>query len=264
MIQFNFISLFPELIQSYFSDGVVGQAQKKGQLKYQVINPRDFTEDVHHSVDDRPFGGGDGMLMMTEPLKKSLDFLGADKGKVVYLSPAGKTWTDSMARDWAKKLDQPLTFICGRYAGIDERFVVEFVDEEISLGDFVLSGGELAALALADSLARLQPGVLGNQVSAHLESFAEGLLECPAYTRPREFMGMEVPEVLLSGNHQKIEKFKSQVSLLRTALRRPDLLKPDQLDQVYAAAKAFEGFSDGQLRTLALDANSLKRLLRTV
>ena len=224
MKKFNFISLFPDLIQVYFSDGVISRALKKGLIEYQIVNPRDFTEDLHKTVDDRPFGGGDGMVMLAEPLIHSLNSLGSNRGRVVYLSPSGKPWSHTLARKWAKEIAEPVTLLCGRYAGVDERFLIRYVDEEISMGDFILSGGELPALAMVDSMARFIPGVLGNPISHEEESFSkEGLLECPSYTRPRRVEDLDVPEILLSGNHLEIERFRWQVSLVRTALRRPGL-----------------------------------------
>ena len=228
-MQFNIISIFPDFIESFSQTGVVGQAIKAGLIKLQTVNPRDFASDAHKSVDDRPFGGGDGMIMLPGPLSDSLEHLEKHQqlGHVVYLSPQGQKWDDEKVRraadQWVAS-NQAVTFICGRYGGIDQRIISQYVDDEISLGDFVLSGGELAAMAVVDSVARFIPGVLGNNESPWKESFSSGLLECPQWTRPREFQGLNVPETLVSGDHARIEKERQRVSLLRTWCLRPDLL----------------------------------------
>lgn len=219
---FNVVTLFPQLFDEYLSDGVVGRARLKHKFQCDFYNPRAFATDVHQSVDDRPYGGGDGMLMMPVTLEKTLNAIPV-RGKVVYLSPHGKTWNDKMARSWARSREQ-VTLICGRYAGIDERFIHQYVDEEISIGDFVLSGGELAAQVLIDSIVRHIDGVLGHPQSAIRESFFEGQLESPQFTRPEVFNGEPVPRVLLSGHHVKIEKFRKALGFLTTLKKRPDLL----------------------------------------
>ncbi len=205
--------------------GVLGQAQKKSLIEIHTLNPREFTKDVHKTVDDRPFGGGDGMVMMFEPLKQAYESLQSKgaRGPLIYLSPQGALWNDQKARALASSSDRSITLLCGRYAGIDQRFIEEYVDEEISIGDYILSGGELAALCVIDSVARFLPGVLGNQVSPYQESLANGLLECPQLTRPRDLPGFQVPEVLTGGNHALIEEFRFDVSLVRTYFLRPDL-----------------------------------------
>lgn len=225
MFRFQVLTLFPELIKVGAESGVLGQAQKKSLLSVSTINPRDYTADVHKTVDDRPFGGGDGMVMMYEPLKKAFEDLKSKgaTGPLIYLSPQGTQWNDQKARTFVSGRASSMTLLCGRYAGVDQRFITEFVDEEISIGDYILSGGELAALCVIDSIARFLPGVLGNQASPHKESLANGLLECPQLTRPRDLPGFQVPEILTGGNHALIEDFRFDVSLVRTYFLRPDL-----------------------------------------
>lgn len=233
MFKFQVLTLFPELIKVGAESGVLGQAQKKSFIHVQTVNPRDYTTDIHKTVDDRPFGGGDGMVMLYEPLKKAYEDLHTKGvgGPLVYLSPQGALWNDQKARAWAGLEEQSMTLLCGRYAGVDQRFIAEFVDEEISIGDYILSGGELAALAVIDSVARFVPGVLGNTASPHQESLANGLLECPQLTRPRDISGFKVPEVLLSGNHALIEEFRFDVSVVRTYFLRPDLWQKASLGE---------------------------------
>lgn len=233
-MKFQVITLFPKMIEDQFTEGVVGQARAKGLIEIQCINPRTFTDDVHHTVDDRPFGGGDGMIMMAEPLKKSLDSIQSFKGKknrVIYLSPQGKPFSDSRAK--ALSREGAVVLLCGRYGGLDQRFINEYVDEEISIGDYVLSGGELAACVVIDAVARHIPQVLGHGASASDDSFSEGFLEHPNFTRPREWLNLGVPEVLFSGHHSQISKWKKMVGQLVTLKKRPDLfwlhVKPEEL-----------------------------------
>jgi len=231
-MKFTVISLFPKLIESYFSEGLVSSACAKGLLSVDTLNPRTFTSDVHGTVDDRAFGGGDGMVMKAEPLAAAVDSLG--DARVVVLSPQGRVWNQEIAREYADQGGH-VALVCGRYAGIDQRFIAEYADDEISIGDFVLNGGELAALTVIESTARLIPGVLGNRESAEKDSFSDGLLEAPQFTRPREWKGRPVPAPLLSGNHAEIEVFKRAVSLLRTLKLRPDLvekLSPEELNSL--------------------------------
>lgn len=226
-MQIDVITLFPEMIHDGTHFGVLGQALKKGLLKVESHSPRDFALDKHRTVDDRPFGGGDGMLMLPETLeltiKKTLQSAQHNNSKVIYMSPQGLTFNDSKARELAK-VDH-LVIICGRYGGIDQRIINAYVDEEISIGDYVLSGGELGALVIIDALSRFIPCVLGHEDSATKDSFSEGLLENPNFTRPRHFLAEDVPEVLLSGNHQLIETWKKKVSALVTLVKRPDLFR---------------------------------------
>ncbi len=223
---FQFVTIFPQLIETFMHSGVVGQALKKSYLEFGIINPREFTSDLHKTVDDRPFGGGDGMVMLAEPLAQSVNRAREEEPQthVIFLSPQGRLWTDARARELAQRKPAHLTLVCGRYAGVDQRWVETYVDEEISVGDYVLSGGELGALIVADSVARFVPGVLGNELSSEEESFArELLLECPQFSRPRVFGDLPVPEFLLSGHHKQIAQRRNWVALLRTRALRPDL-----------------------------------------
>lgn len=260
LLKINFITLFPQFIESYFREGVVGQACKNQLLDLKIINPRDYATDQHKSVDDKLFGGGDGMLMMVEPLQKAVESLAEERrGRVIVLSPQGRKWHNSLAKEWADRRE-PLTLICGRYAGIDQRFVEVFADEEISVGDFILSGGELAALCLIDSVARFIPGVLGDEQSPHAESFHNNQLECPQFTRPRHALGLSVPSILLSGHHQKIEKFRQQVSLLRTFSLRPDLMADIEKKQIMMAAQELGQLPDEELMALGFARPQLMSL----
>jgi tRNA (guanine37-N1)-methyltransferase len=217
------ITLFPEMIEGALNFGVLSSAAEKGLVNIVTYNPRDFTEDRHRSVDDRPFGGGDGMVMLAEPLQKLLkhNFSKAEKPKVCFLSPQGKVLTHAKVKELSS--EKEMILICGRYAGIDQRFINQFVDEEISIGDYVLSGGEVAALAVIDAVSRQIPGVLGHQESAQKDSFAEGLLEAPSFTRPPDWEKQIVPEILLSGNHLKISQWRFFVSCLVTLKKREDI-----------------------------------------
>ena len=220
------VTLFPEMFRAVTDFGVTGRAVKNGLLELQTWNPRDFTHDKHNTVDDRPYGGGPGMLMMVQPLRDAIHAAKAaigDSAKVIYLSPQGRKLTQQGVEELAKS--DSLVLVCGRYEGIDERIIQTEVDEEWSIGDYVLSGGELPAMALIDSVSRLVPGVLGKKASAEQDSFSDGLLDCPHYTRPESLDGLDVPAVLLSGNHEHIRRWRLQQSLGRTLLRRPDLLK---------------------------------------
>lgn len=236
MIQFNVISIFPEFITQGMSQGVVGQALKKGLIGLKTISPREYTSDVHKTVDDRPFGGGDGMIMLYEPLHKVLSNLPKEeRGRVIYLSPQGAKLDHTKVLELGK--EKNLTLICGRYGGIDQRVINEWVDEEISIGDYVISGGELGALVLIDAVSRQVPGVLGHGESSIKDSFSDALLEHPQYTRPRALSldthGSEqaVPEILLSGDHKKMEDWKKKISILVTLQKRPDLIDLCQLSR---------------------------------
>ena len=228
-MKFDVVTLFPEMVESVASVGVLGRAVKSGQIQLNSWNPRDYTQDKHRTVDDRPYGGGPGMLMKVEPLKAAIEDAKKSaaannvQSKVIYMSPQGKPVTQ---QDVQALAEQPgLILIAGRYEGIDERIIESYVDEEWSIGDYVLSGGELPALVLIDAVARMLPGVLGDEQSAQQDSFMQGFLDCPHYTRPEEIDGRSVPDVLLSGNHQNIDEWRLKQSLGRTWLRRPDLLK---------------------------------------
>ena len=225
------ITLFPDMFEAVTGFGISGRAVKNGLVELAFFNPRDFTEDKHRTVDDRPYGGGPGMVMMIEPLRRSISAAREwieEQTTVVYLSPQGKVLSQAAVNGFAEQ--KSLILIAGRYEGIDERLIGLEVDEEWSIGDYVLSGGELPAMVLIDALLRQKPGVLGHQDSAEQDSFAKGLLDYPHYTRPEVYGGESVPRVLLSGDHKKINDWRMQQALLRTQLRRPDLLDGLALD----------------------------------
>lgn len=227
-MRFDVITLFPELFTPFLSVGVTRRAFESGQLDVQLSNPRDFATGNYRRVDDRPFGGGPGMVMMAQPLEMALEQIRAqrqDAAPVVLFSPIGKRLDHAAVQRWSSNAGAIL--VCGRYEGIDQRFIDTQVDEQVSLGDFVLSGGEIPAMALLDAVARLQPGVLSDSDSHQLDSFnpsLDGLLDCPHYTRPEEWAGQRVPDVLLSGHHGQIERWRRDQRLLLTAQHRPDLL----------------------------------------
>ncbi len=219
------VTLFPEMFRAITDFGVTGRAVKNGLLSVQTWNPRDFTHDKHRTVDDRPYGGGPGMLMMVQPLRDAIHAAKAAGGegtKVIYLSPQGRRMTQPGVEQLATY--ERMVLVCGRYEGIDERIIQAEVDEEWSVGDYVLSGGELPAMNLIDAVSRLVPGVLGKAASAEQDSFSDGLLDCPHYTRPEILDGQQVPDVLLSGNHELVRKWRLKQSLGRTWERRPELL----------------------------------------
>jgi tRNA (guanine37-N1)-methyltransferase len=218
------VTLFPEMFSVFTEQGVFGRAVKNGIIDFNCYNPREFAFDKHRTVDDRPYGGGPGMLMMVQPLTDAIAKAKAEAGagaKVIYLSPQGRKLDQKGARELAQ--NERLILVCGRYEGIDERVIEAEIDEEWSVGDYVLSGGELPAMTLIDAVSRNIPGVLGHKLSAEQDSFSDGLLDCPHYTRPEILDGKQVPEVLLSGNHKAIEKWRLTESLRRTWLRRPEL-----------------------------------------
>lgn len=219
------ISLFPEMFRAITEHGVTGRAVKSGLLQIECWNPRDFTHDKHRTVDDRPYGGGPGMLMMVQPLRDAIHAAkqaAGDGAKVIYLSPQGRKLTQAGVTELA--MNQKLILVAGRYEGIDERVIQTEVDEEWSIGDYVLSGGELPAMTLIDAVSRLVPGVLGDQASAEQDSFTDGLLDHPHYTRPELLDGLAVPEALTSGNHEVIRRWRLKQSLGRTWQRRPELI----------------------------------------
>ena len=229
-MRFDVISLFPDMVTAAAQIGVTGKAIERGIVSLSVWNPRDYTHDKHKTVDDRPYGGGPGMVMKYQPLHDAVTAAkqASDKvAKVVYLSPQGKPLTQSLLASVAR--DSQLILVAGRYEGIDERFVELDCDEEWSIGDYVISGGELAALIVIDAVTRLLPDVLGDEQSAVQDSHADGLLDCPHYTRPEQLAEHIVPDVLLSGNHADIKRWREQQSLGRTWQRRPDLLEKKQL-----------------------------------
>jgi len=229
VIRFDVVTLFPEMFAAVTASGITRKALEAGLWRLQTWNPRDFTTDNYRTVDDRPYGGGPGMVMLAEPLEKALDAAkGAGGGKVIYLSPQGKKLVHEKVMELAGR--QAVTLLCGRYEGVDERLVRRRVDEELSLGDFVLSGGELAAMAVIDAVVRQLPGALGDGQSAAEESFAGGLLDCPQYTRPETVAGEGIPQVLLSGHHEQIRRWRLKQALGRTWLRRPELIAARRLD----------------------------------
>ena len=230
-MRIDVVTLFPELVRQVTEYGVTGRAVQRGLLQLHTWNPRDFTHDRHRTVDDRPYGGGPGMVMRYEPLRDALRAARAQTApaRVVYLSPQGRVFTQETVRRVAA--DSGLVLLAGRYEGIDERLHEHEIDEEWSIGDYVLSGGELAAMVVIDALARLQPGALGDEDSAEQDSFSQGLLDCPHYTRPEYVDGMSVPQVLLGGHHRDIERWRAKQSLGRTWQRRPELLAQLELSQ---------------------------------
>lgn len=231
-LRFDVVTLFPEMFSAITEAGITRRALESGLWQLQTWNPRECTTDTHRTVDDRPYGGGPGMVMMAAPLEQSITaakIARGDEALVVYLSPQGKPLTQKFASDLAKTSGAIL--LCGRYEGVDERVIERCVDVEVSLGDFVLSGGELAAMALIDACVRQVPGALGDSNSAAEDSFADGLLDCPHYTRPEVYENCVVPEVLLSGDHEKIRRWRLTQALARTATRRPDLLEHRALSQ---------------------------------
>jgi tRNA (guanine37-N1)-methyltransferase len=230
VVRFDVVTLFPEMFAAVSASGITGRALERGLWGLATWNPRDFTTDNYRTVDDRPYGGGPGMVMLAGPLDKALDAAqAAGGGPVIYLSPQGGKLDHAKVIELCSRA--ALTLLCGRYEGIDERLVRRRVDEELSLGDFVLSGGELAAMVLIDTLVRQLPGALGDGQSAAEESFVAGLLDCPHYTRPEVYAGEAVPEVLLSGHHENIRRWRLKQSLGRTWLRRPDLLATRKLNE---------------------------------
>jgi tRNA (guanine37-N1)-methyltransferase len=230
VIRFDVVTLFPEMFAAVSASGITSRALEAGLWMLTTWNPRDFTMDRYRTVDDRPYGGGPGMVMLAEPLERTLDAVKtAGGGRVVYLSPQGRRLDHARVMELVK--EQALTLLCGRYEGVDERLLERRVEEEISVGDFVLSGGELAAMALMDAVVRQLPGALGDRASAVEESFADGLLDCPQYTRPETYRDAKVPEVLLSGHHENIRRWRLKQALGRTWLRRPDLLAARKLNE---------------------------------
>jgi tRNA (guanine37-N1)-methyltransferase len=225
-MQIALVSLFPEMFAAVSEHGITGRAVRQGLVQLTLCNPRDYTADRHRTVDDRPYGGGPGMLMMIDPLQQAIvaarKVVGSNP-KVVYLSPQGRRFDHARAVALAR--EPALVLIAGRYEGVDERLLEAEVAEEISIGDYVLSGGELAAMVVIDAVTRQLPGVLGHELSAQEDSFAAGLLDCPHYTRPEVYQGRQVPEVLLSGNHEQIRRWRLKQALGRTLERRPDLLQ---------------------------------------
>lgn len=226
-MRIHVISIFPAMYSAVTEDGVTARAFSKGLLELAIWNPRDFTADIHRSVDDRPYGGGPGMVMTAQPLAGAVEAAKADarhsRAPVIYMSPQGSLMDQKAVERYAAL--EEVILVAGRYEGVDERFIQQYVDEECSIGDYVLSGGELATMVWIDAVARLQPGALGNEDSAGQDSFNNGLLDCAHYTRPERFGGAGIPPVLLSGDHAAIRRWRLKSALGRTWLRRPDLLR---------------------------------------
>ena len=225
-MNYHVLTLFPEMIENGMNTSITGRAITKGLLSLEAINIRDFAFNKHQKVDDYPYGGGAGMLMQAEPVYLSYESIVeriGRKPRVIFLTPQGKTFNQNMAKEFA--LEEDLVFLCGHYEGIDERVLEEIVTDYVSIGDYVLTGGELPAMVMIDAVSRLVPGVLNNEESAEFESFHDNLLEHPQYTRPVEFRGRKVPDVLLSGHHGNIDKWRREQSLKRTLERRPDLIE---------------------------------------
>ena len=229
---FDIVTIFPRMVEAGLAEGVVGRARERGLIDVRVRNLRDFTTDRHHVVDDVPFGGGPGMVMKPEPFFAAMTAVEAERGKpgaVVLLSPAGRRFTQADAERFAAL--RQVVLLCGRYEGVDERVRERWATDEVSIGDYVLSGGEVPALVVVDAVARLVPGVVGDEQSVEGDSFVRGLLDYPHYTRPAEHAGQRVPDVLLSGHHAEIRRWRRQQALRRTWERRPDLLESARLDE---------------------------------
>lgn len=225
-MRFDVVTIFPEMFSAISNFGVTARAVQSGLVELRTWNPRNYTRDKHHSVDHRPYGGGPGMVMMAEPLERAINAARGEQtsdAKVIYLSPQGRRLDHDGARELSSR--SGMVLVCGRYEGVDERLLARMIDEEWSIGDYVLSGGEIAAMTVIDAVTRNLPGALGDEDSAGQDSFANGLLDYAHYTRPEVFEGMAVPEILLSGNHEKIRRWRLKQSLGRTWLRRPDLFE---------------------------------------
>jgi tRNA (guanine37-N1)-methyltransferase len=237
---FHVLTVFPELVQSVFDYGVLRRAVAAGVIGHNVRDLRDFTDDPHRTTDDQPYGGGPGMVMLCEPIFKAVEALRAKHGPLplVCLTPAGRPFNHELACDLARSGD--FIQLCGRYEGIDQRVIDSLVDLEISIGDYVLTGGEVAAMAVIDAVARQLPGVVGNEDSLPAESFATGLLDYPHYTRPENFRGLQVPDVLLSGHHARIEEWRLRCALVLTYQRRPELLTAEQTETARAILDSLE------------------------
>ena len=225
-MKIDVLTLFPEMFAGPLDVSIVQRARNAGLLDLAIHNLRDWTHDRHKTVDDKPFGGGPGMVLKPEPLFEAIESLARDNTRVILMTPDGEKFDQAMARELAR--EEHLLVVCGSYEGVDERVREALVDEELSIGDYVLTNGGLPAMVVIDAVTRLLPGVLGDDESSQDESFSHGLLEYPHYTRPAEFRGMKVPEILLSGHHAEIEKWRAEQSRLRTAQRRPDLLPEAQ------------------------------------
>lgn len=242
-MKFHVLTLFPEMIEQGLNTSITGRAITKGLISLNAVNIRDFANNKHSKVDDYPYGGGAGMVMQAEPVYQAHQSLEAQAGKklrTIYLTPQGQTFHQEMAKEFAK--EEELVFLCGHYEGIDERVLEEIVTDYVSIGDYVLTGGELPAMVMIDTIARLVEGVLNNGDSAEYESFQDHLLEYPQYSRPEEWRGKKVPSVLMSGHHANVEKWRREQSVLRTAKWRPDLLEKAQLTEKEKVLLKGEGY----------------------
>ncbi|MGN0161210.1 MAG: tRNA (guanosine(37)-N1)-methyltransferase TrmD [Lachnospiraceae bacterium] len=236
-MKFHVMTLFPDMIMNGMSHSITGRAMEKGLISVDAVNIRDFSQNKHMKVDDYPYGGGAGLVMQAEPVflayQSIIEKIQTDstskKPRVLFMTPCGHTFNQRMAEELAQ--EEELIFLCGHYEGIDERVLEMIVTDPVCIGDYVLTGGELPSMVIMDCISRLVPGVLHNDVSAEFESFQDNLLEYPQYSRPEEFMGRKVPEILLSGNHQKVDEWRREQSILRTAQYRPDLLEKAQLSE---------------------------------
>lgn len=233
-MKFHILTLFPEMVMQGLGASITGRAMEKGLISVEAVNIRDYSTNKHMKVDDYPYGGGAGMLMQAEPVygafeavKGRMELPEGKRPRLIYLSPQGQTFNQKMAEELAK--EEELVLLCGHYEGIDERVLEEIVTDYVSIGDYVLTGGELPAMVVVDTISRLVPGVLHNDTSAEFESFQDNLLEYPHYTRPETWHGKKVPEILLSGHHANVDKWRRKQSVIRTAMRRPDLLKDASL-----------------------------------
>lgn len=269
-MKFYIITLFEEIFRPWAESGLVGQAQKKQNFQMEFINPRSFTSDVHQAVDDKVYGGGDGMAALFGPWSEAIEFAKQKEpsAPVIFLTPQGEVWSQKKVSEFLGKAGpqedgahgtgkKALVFVCGRYAGFDERLVKAFADHEVSIGDYVLNGGELAAMVVMESLVRGLPGVLGEAISFRKDSFGDdGLLECPQFTRPQSVGGMEVPSFLLSGHHKNIEALSRAISIVRTKNRRPELLEEAQVSSkdLEAAEKLIQQLSKEEREILGVNS----------
>lgn len=230
MKNYYVMTLFPDMIMNGLNTSITGRAKEKGIINFEAVNIRDFTKEKHGHVDDYPYGGGAGMVMQAQPIYDAYKYIEGKTGgstRVIYMTPQGKVFNQQMAKELS--CEENIIFLCGHYEGVDERVLEMIVTDNVSIGDYVLTGGELPAMVMIDTISRLVPGVLNNDSSAMDESFSENLLEYPQYTRPEEFMGKKVPEVLLSGHHANIAAWRKEQSLVRTRSRRPDLLEDSSI-----------------------------------
>jgi tRNA (guanine37-N1)-methyltransferase len=257
-VKFSVLTAFPQMIQEALSWGVIGRALEKNLFSLELLNPRDFTTDVHKTIDDRPFGGGDGMVMLYEPLSRAMDSKSELKSsRKIYLSPAGRKLTDAFVNELAQ--ESHFTLLCGRYGGVDQRFLNEYHFENVSVGDYVVSGGELPALLLMDAIVRKRPGVLGNETSALADSFAQGpFFEAPLFTRPAQNQAGAVPALLLSGDHKKIEEFRSWIGQALTLQLRPEVGSSIDIKQLVSYLKKIP---QAELLMLGLKTEFLNKLL---